>query len=68
MVDAKPLAQRKDFYSERRKAIMRVITLLSQGKSREQIYLDIALSYGYGEKFVDRMIELNMANEEAKDD
>jgi len=68
MVDEKPLAQKRDFYSVRRRAVMEIITALNEGQSRNQIYLNIALRYGYGEKFVDRMIELNMSNEEAKND
>ena len=66
MVDEKPLAKKKDLYSLRRLAMMDIIAALNEGKSKERIYLHVTMRYGFGEKMVDRMIELVMIEEDAK--
>ena len=46
--------------------MMDIIAALNEGKSKERIYLHVTMRYGFGEKMVDRMIELVMIEEDAK--
>lgn len=63
MVNEKPLAQKKDFYSVRRKAVMTIIQMLNEGKDRNKIYLQIAMGYGYGKAFCEEIIELHIEDQ-----
>lgn len=73
MVDEKPLEERNDLYARRRRLMQYIIAALNNGRSREHIYFYVTLKFGFGEKMVDRMIELAIIeqetqNNEAKDD
>jgi|TARA_R110000824_G_scaffold139762_1_gene305143 hypothetical protein len=69
MVTEKPMAQKRDFYSVRRQAVMSIAEWLNGGISRKQIYLKVALKYGYGKSFCDEMIQLHIdIQEETKDE
>ena len=66
MVDEKPLEERNDLYTRRRRLMQYIIDALNSGKSREHIYFNVTLKYGFGEKMVDRMIELAIIEQETR--
>jgi len=48
---------KNDYYAMKKRATLRVIELNKEGVSRDEIVYSVMVSFGFGEKFVDTVLE-----------
>ena len=64
MAKEKPLAEKKDYYSLRRKATQDVMAWINDGLSEKQICLKLLMKYGFSVSFYRYVLELMTENSE----
>lgn len=55
----KPLSEKYDFYSMRRRAAQDIAVWVEKGKNKNEILFRLLINYGFGEKFLENVIKLS---------
>jgi len=68
MATKKTLIERRDFYSQKRKATQDILLWLDENVPKKKILLTLQLKYGFSEQFYNNVVDLMTADEVSNKD